>query len=101
MPISGHVHMAAQEIAAAVSRFTVVLIKSTVPAERLPATKITFINVIAALCEKVGGDVARGIGLNHRIGSKFLHAGPSFGGSPDARNQEICSFAEALAVCAG
>ena len=48
------------------------------------ATKITFINEIADLCEKVGGDVqevARGIGLDNRIGSKFLHAGPGFGGS--------------------
>jgi UDPglucose 6-dehydrogenase len=48
------------------------------------ATKITFINEIADLCEKVGGnvqDVARGIGLDNRIGSKFLHAGPGYGGS--------------------
>ncbi|MBV1700006.1 MAG: UDP-glucose/GDP-mannose dehydrogenase family protein [Hyphomicrobiales bacterium] len=48
------------------------------------ATKITFINEIADLCEKVGGDVqeiARGIGLDNRIGGKFLHAGPGFGGS--------------------
>jgi UDPglucose 6-dehydrogenase len=48
------------------------------------ATKITFINEIADLCEKVGADVqkvARGIGLDNRIGSKFLHAGPGFGGS--------------------
>jgi UDPglucose 6-dehydrogenase len=48
------------------------------------ATKITFINKIADLCEKVGADVqqvARGIGLDNRIGSKFLHAGPGFGGS--------------------
>jgi UDPglucose 6-dehydrogenase len=48
------------------------------------ATKITFINEIADLCEKVGGDVqevARGIGLDNRIGSKFLHPGPGFGGS--------------------
>src|SRR5437868_8835678 len=46
--------------------------------------KITFINEIADLCEKVGADVqevARGIGLDNRIGSKFLHAGPGFGGS--------------------
>ena len=48
------------------------------------ANKITFINEIADLCEKVGGDVqavARGIGLDGRIGSKFLHAGPGYGGS--------------------
>lgn len=48
------------------------------------ATKITFINEMASLCEKVGGDVqdvARGIGLDGRIGAKFLHAGPGFGGS--------------------
>ncbi|SOB96312.1 UDP-glucose dehydrogenase family protein [Stappia indica] len=48
------------------------------------AVKITFINEIANLCEKVGGDVqkvASGIGLDNRIGSKFLHAGPGFGGS--------------------
>jgi UDPglucose 6-dehydrogenase len=48
------------------------------------ATKITFINEIADLCERVGAnvqDVARGIGLDKRIGSKFLHAGPGYGGS--------------------
>src|ERR1700761_8025633 len=48
------------------------------------ATKITFINEIADLCERVGADVqevARGIGLDNRIGAKFLHAGPGFGGS--------------------
>ena len=48
------------------------------------ATKITFINEIADLCEEVGADiqdVARGIGLDGRIGSKFLHAGPGYGGS--------------------
>ena len=48
------------------------------------ATKITFINEIADLAEKVGAnvqEVARGIGLDNRIGSKFLHAGPGFGGS--------------------
>jgi UDPglucose 6-dehydrogenase len=48
------------------------------------ATKITFINEIANLCERVGADVqdvARGMGLDNRIGSKFLHAGPGFGGS--------------------
>tara|TARA_R110001606_G_scaffold314556_11_gene461351 strand:+ start:5685 stop:6992 length:1308 start_codon:yes stop_codon:yes gene_type:complete len=48
------------------------------------ATKITFINEIADLCEKVGADVqevSQGIGLDNRIGSKFLHAGPGYGGS--------------------
>src|SRR5579864_9441351 len=48
------------------------------------ATKITFINEMADLCEAVGADVqdiARGIGLDGRIGRKFLHAGPGFGGS--------------------
>ena len=48
------------------------------------ATKITFINEIADLCERTGAnvqDVARGIGLDNRIGSKFLHAGPGYGGS--------------------
>jgi UDPglucose 6-dehydrogenase len=48
------------------------------------ATKITFINEMADLCEKVGADVqdvARGIGLDNRIGRKFLHAGPGYGGS--------------------
>ena len=48
------------------------------------ATKITFINEVADLCEAVGADVqdvARGIGLDNRIGPKFLHAGPGYGGS--------------------
>ena len=48
------------------------------------ATKITFINEVADLCEAVGAnvqDVARGIGLDNRIGSKFLNAGPGYGGS--------------------
>lgn len=48
------------------------------------ATKITFINEISDLCEKVGAnvqEVSRGIGLDNRIGAKFLHAGPGYGGS--------------------
>jgi UDPglucose 6-dehydrogenase len=48
------------------------------------ATKITFINEMADLCEKLGAnvqDVSRGIGLDNRIGPKFLHAGPGYGGS--------------------
>jgi UDPglucose 6-dehydrogenase len=48
------------------------------------ATKISFINEVANLCEKVGADVhdvARAIGMDRRIGPKFLHAGPGFGGS--------------------
>ncbi len=46
--------------------------------------KVTFINEMADLCEEVGADVqevARGIGLDNRIGPKFLNAGPGFGGS--------------------
>ena len=53
-------------------------------ANALLATKITFINEIADLCERVGADVqdvARGVGLDNRIGPKFLHAGPGYGGS--------------------
>lgn len=63
-------------------RRTAELIKYT--ANAFLATKISFINEIADLCEKTGTnvqDVARGIGLDNRIGDKFLHAGPGFGGS--------------------
>jgi UDPglucose 6-dehydrogenase len=65
-----------------VGRRTAELIKYA--ANAFLATKITFINEVADLCEKVGADVqevARGIGLDNRIGAKFLHAGPGFGGS--------------------
>jgi UDPglucose 6-dehydrogenase len=64
------------------SRRTAELIKYA--ANAFLATKITFINEIADLCEAVGADVrdvSRGIGLDKRIGSKFLHAGPGYGGS--------------------
>jgi UDPglucose 6-dehydrogenase len=64
------------------SRRTAELIKYA--ANAFLATKITFINEIADLAERVGADVqevARGIGLDNRIGGKFLHAGPGFGGS--------------------
>lgn len=64
------------------SRRTAEIIKYA--ANAFLATKITFINEIADLCEAVGGDVqdvARGIGLDGRIGAKFLHAGPGYGGS--------------------
>jgi UDPglucose 6-dehydrogenase len=65
-----------------VSRRTAELIKYA--SNAFLAAKITFINEIADLCECVGADVqdvARGVGLDNRIGSKFLHAGPGFGGS--------------------
>jgi UDPglucose 6-dehydrogenase len=64
------------------SRRTAELIKYA--ANAFLATKITFINEIADLCEVTGADVqdvSRGIGLDNRIGSKFLHAGPGYGGS--------------------
>jgi UDPglucose 6-dehydrogenase len=64
------------------SRRTAELIKYA--ANAFLATKITFINEIADLCESLGADVqdvSRGIGLDRRIGSKFLHAGPGYGGS--------------------
>ena len=65
-----------------VSRRSAELIKYA--ANAFLATKITFINEMADLCEKVGADVqdvSRGIGMDNRIGSKFLHAGPGYGGS--------------------
>jgi UDPglucose 6-dehydrogenase len=65
-----------------VTRRTAELIKYA--ANAFLATKITFINEVADLCEQVGADVnevARGIGMDNRIGGKFLHAGPGFGGS--------------------
>ena len=65
-----------------VSRRTAELIKYA--SNAFLATKITFINEIADLCEQVDSDVqevARGMGLDNRIGAKFLHAGPGFGGS--------------------
>ena len=65
-----------------VSRRTSELIKYA--SNAFLAVKITFINEIADLCEKTGADVqdvARGIGLDKRIGAKFLHAGPGYGGS--------------------
>ena len=65
-----------------VSRRTAELIKYA--SNAFLATKITFINEIADLCEEVGADVqevARGMGLDNRIGAKFLHPGPGFGGS--------------------
>ncbi len=70
---------------------TPILITSVVTAEMIKyasnaflATKISFINEMADLCERVGADVhgvARGMGLDHRIGPKFLHPGPGYGGS--------------------
>jgi UDPglucose 6-dehydrogenase len=65
-----------------VSRRTAELIKYA--SNAFLATKITFINEVADLCEQVGADVqevARGMGLDNRIGAKFLHPGPGFGGS--------------------
>ncbi len=69
------------------------------------ATKISFINEIANLCEALGADVktvARGVGMDRRIGAKFLHAGPGYGGScfpPDTL--ALSSFARAAGVRTG
>src|SRR5690348_8180170 len=63
------------------------------------ATKITFINEIADLAEKVGADVqeiARGIGLDNRIGEKFLHAGPGYGGSCFPKDTAALRVVEAV-----
>jgi UDPglucose 6-dehydrogenase len=65
-----------------VSRRTAELIKYA--SNAFLATKVAFINEVADLCESIGADVqdvARGMGLDNRIGAKFLHAGPGFGGS--------------------
>ena len=71
------------------------------------ATKITFINEIADLCEKVGADVhdvAKGIGLDGRIGSKFLHPGPGYGGTNFAgsisRELKRCCVSRSWSICA-
>jgi UDPglucose 6-dehydrogenase len=61
------------------------------------ATKITFINEVAALCERLGADViqvARGMGLDQRIGPQFLHPGPGYGGSCFPKDtQALCDIA--------
>jgi UDPglucose 6-dehydrogenase len=67
------------------------------------ATKVSFINEVANLCEKVGADVhaiARGIGLDRRIGPKFLHAGPGFGGSCFPKDtRSVAHFARETGEC--
>ncbi|MCH2187761.1 UDP-glucose/GDP-mannose dehydrogenase family protein [Myxococcota bacterium] len=66
------------------------------------ATKISFINELAILCDKVGGDVqsvARAIGLDQRIGKKFLHAGPGYGGSCFPKDTlSIAHFAKSVGL---
>jgi UDPglucose 6-dehydrogenase len=69
------------------------------------ATKISFINEIANLCENLGADVqavAKGIGMDRRIGSKFLHAGPGYGGSCFPKDTlALAAFARQAGVSAG
>jgi UDPglucose 6-dehydrogenase len=69
------------------------------------ATKISFINEIANLCEALGADVklvSKGIGMDRRIGSKFLHAGPGYGGSCFPKDtQALSAFARAAGVKSG
>ena len=69
------------------------------------ATKISFINEIAGLCEALGADVktvAKGMGMDRRIGSKFLHAGPGFGGSCFPKDtRALAAFARAAGVRTG
>ncbi|GAB4137966.1 MAG: UDP-glucose/GDP-mannose dehydrogenase family protein [Sphingomonadales bacterium] len=81
-------------------RVTAELIKYA--ANAFLATKISFINEMADLCEKTGGnvqEVAKGIGLDKRIGSKFLHAGPGYGGSCFPKDTlALARTAEALGV---
>ena len=65
------------------------------------AVKITFINEIADLCEKVGAnvqEVSRGIGLDNRIGKKFLNAGPGYGGSCFPKDEGRVGV-DTLALC--
>ena len=66
------------------------------------ATKISFINEMAILCDKVGGDVqsvARAIGLDQRVGKKFLHAGPGYGGSCFPKDTlSIAHFAKSIGL---
>jgi UDPglucose 6-dehydrogenase len=69
------------------------------------ATKISFINEIANLCEAVGADVqmvAKGVGMDRRIGNKFLHAGPGYGGSCFPKDTAaLASFARRAGLKAG